>query len=344
MMLTQKAPVKSLLQTNTAENVEKKAGVRAKGQILSTQARMSMVASLLGAEGKRLTSTALTALAIRVTNDPFTKVKRLIQDLIERLLAEATAEATKKGFCDEELGKAKQDRDYRLQYANSLNNDLEQLEIKQDELEEEIKTLTADIDLLKKTLANATAERKQEHEDNMHTIEVAEEGLKAVNEATDILRSFYKQAAKAQALLQASPVDEDTDGPGFDGNYAGKQAASKGIIGMLEVIITDFERTLRVTKAAEAKAHADFVLFDRASKADISGKEMKKELDEQDLQTAMDLLDAALKKLEGLKPTCIDTGMSYEERVAKREEEIAALKKALCILDEDGVEPSCKSR
>merc|ERR1719203_284707 len=325
---------------------------------MTSQVRQDKVTELLAGEGQRLGSAALTSLAMHLTNDPFTKVKRLIQDLIERLLAESTAEATKKGFCDESLGKAYKDRDYRLQDANALNNDLEQLEIKQDELEEEISTLTADIDLLKRTLANATEERKQEHEDNMHTIEVAEEGLKAVNEATDILRSFYKQAAKAQALLQASPVDEDTDGPGFEGNYAGKQKASKGIIGMLETIITDFERTLRVTHAAEEKAHADFVLFDRASKADISGKEMKKELDEQDLattiatiaqkmndlQTAMDLMDAALKKIEGLKPTCIDTGMSYEERVSKRDEEIAALKKDLCILDEDKIEPSCTGR
>jgi len=61
-----------------------------------------------------------------------------------------------------------------------------------------------------------------------------------------------------------------------------------------------------------------------------------------DMQTAQDLLDAALKVIEGLKPTCIDTGMSYEERVAKREEEIAALKKALCILDPEGVEEQCE--
>merc|ERR1712050_293847 len=128
---------------------------------------MAMVATMLGTEGKRLSSTALTALAMHLTADPFTKVKRLIQQLIERLLAESTAEATKKGFCDEELGKANKDRDYRLADANALNADLEQLEIKQDELEEEISVLTADIDLLKRTLANATKEREDEHDENM---------------------------------------------------------------------------------------------------------------------------------------------------------------------------------
>jgi hypothetical protein len=29
---------------------------------------------------------------------------------------------------------------------------------------------------------------------------------------------------------------QDTSGPGFKGNYAGNQDASKGIIGMLEVV------------------------------------------------------------------------------------------------------------
>ena len=40
-------------------------------------------------------------------------VRALIQGLIERLLEEAKAEATKKGFCDTELAKARQDRDAR---------------------------------------------------------------------------------------------------------------------------------------------------------------------------------------------------------------------------------------
>jgi len=63
-----------------------------------------------------------------------------------------------------------------------------------------------------------------------------------------------------------------------------------------------------------------------------------------DLQTAVDLLDSALKELEDLKPACIDTGMSYSERVKKREEEMEALTKALCILDEDKVESECQKR
>merc|ERR1712032_1674894 len=142
---------------------------------------------------------------------------------------------------------------------------------------------------------------------------------------------------------------------GFEGAYKGQQVASKVIIGLLEVIKTDFERTLRTTEAAEKAAAADFVAFDRASKADIAGKSKKESLDQEDLtatkdsiaqkladlETAQGLVDAAVKQLEELKPMCIDTGMSYQERVAKREEEIEALKGAMCQLDAEGVEPEC---
>ena len=60
-----------------------------------------------------------------------------------------------------------------------------------------------------------------------------------------------------------------------------------------------------------------------------------------DLTEHMTLLDDSMKQLEELNPQCIDTGMSYADRVAKREEEIEALKKAMCILDTDKVEADC---
>jgi len=319
-------------------------------------AKQERAASFLKHAGNRLHSETLSVVAMHVASDPFTKVKKLIQQLIERLLAEATAEATKKGFCDTELGKARKDRDFRFEEVKSLSVDLGSLEAKRDELKAEIAQLTEDLDDLEKSLKKATDVRKEDKKNNLQTLKDAESGLEAVTEAIAILSAFYKQAAKAEVFVQASPVDEDTQGPGFEGAYKGKQEASTGIIGMLEVIKSDFDRTIRHTTDAEAKAHADFVEFDRESRSDTSGKETKKKLDEEDLattltsieqkmtdmQTAQDLLDSALKIIEGLKPTCIDTGMSYEERVAKRQEEIKALKAALCILDTEGVEEDCE--
>merc|ERR1719224_388344 len=45
-------------------------------------------------------------------------------------------------------------------------------------------------------------------------------------------------------------------------------------------------------------------------------------------------LQSALFYYEKLKPQCVDAGVSYEERVAKREAEIESLKTALKILSD----------
>jgi len=323
---------------------------------LTLEAKKTRALSFLKGEGRRIGSMAISALASRVAADPFKKVKGLIQKLIERLLAESAAEATKKGFCDESIASAEHARNSRFEEANDLSREIANLEAKRDELSEEIDTLKKDIKSETDDLKEATDDRDKERADNEKAISVAKDGLAAVNDALLTLRSFYSNAAKAAAFTQASPVDEDTAGAGFSGSYQGKQGSMKAVFALLEVIQSDFDRTIRKTEQAENKSHRAYVAMSQASKSSIAGKTTKKELDEQDLestetkikrkmadmQDTTDLLDKALQELEELKPTCIDTGMSYEARVKKRETEMKALKTALCILDTDGVEAKCK--
>merc|ERR1719409_1467957 len=315
----------------------------------ATDERMETTMSTLRLANKRLKSSALNALLARAGADPFAKVKGLIQKLVERLIKEATEEATKKGFCDTELGKAEQDRDFRLAEVKKLSAEIAGLETKNDELELEIKELTEALESLAMSAEEAAEQRAEQKEENTKALEDARGGLAALTEALGILKTFYKQAAKASLLQnKASPIDEDNPGAGFDGSYKGNQAESKGVIGLLEVIKTDFEHTIEVTTETEKTQAADYVKFDRTTQADIGGKSTKKTLDEEDLATTkamksnMDLVDTALMELEELQPTCVDNVQSYEDRVKAREDEIAALKKALCQLDAEGVEDECK--
>mmetsp|Transcript_40712 Transcript_40712/g.129403 ORF Transcript_40712/g.129403 Transcript_40712/m.129403 type:complete len:738 (-) Transcript_40712:37-2250(-) len=318
--------------------------------------RQGRALEVLRQAGGRLKSTALSALALRVAGDPFEKVKTLIQKLVERLLQEAAAEATKKGFCDTELGTAIQDRTFRFKEAVTLNAEIRQLEAKKAKLEMEIEDLKEAIKDLKAALKKASEVRREEKDDNLKDIETAQGGLSAITGAIQVLNSFYSDAAKAALFeVKASPIDEENPGAA-SGNYKGKQEASKGIIGLLEIIKSDFVRTIRVTTKQEKEAAEEFVKFDRASNVDISKKSTKQELNEDDLETTknsikskmrelednMGLTDQAVKEIEDLKPMCIDSGMSYEDRVKKREAEMEALKKALCILDTEGVEEECK--
>lgn len=106
------------------------------------------------------------------------------------------------------------------------------------------------------------------------SVKDAKEGLEAIKQAIGILKDFYKGAAKAKVLLQASPIDEEGENPGsgMDGAYKGNQDAAGGIIGMLEVIQSDFERAIKTTSAAEKVSQRVFVLFDRGSKGSTSSK------------------------------------------------------------------------
>jgi len=317
--------------------------------------RKARALAMIATAGSKLKSTVLMSLAMKAKADPFLKVKELIQKLIERLISEATAEATKKGFCDLELSKAEKNRNHRFADVKRLSAQLASLNAKKDALEEELEELASSLKELNAALEEATKLRADSKAENMQTLKDAKAGLTATSEALLILKVFYKQSAKAKVLLQASPIEEDDTGA-ESGAYKGNQDSAKAILGLLEVIVTDFQRTVTNTQAQEDQEQAEFIKFDRTSKADIGGKETKTELNEQDLaatetsitekmkdlQTNQDLVDKALEELEELKPMCIDTGMSYEERVEKREEEIEALKGALCQLDAEGVEPSCQ--
>merc|ERR1719161_1054093 len=155
-----------------------------------------------------------------------------------------------------------------------LNAELEGLEATKAKLEEEISTLTVEISELNDSLTKETKMRADEKAENMDTLDKAKAGLAAVKDAYDVLSSFYKKAAKGSvSLLQASPVNAPATSGGA---YKGGQQKAGGILAMLDVIISDFERTIKVTTDSEKAAHREFVEFERTTKTSIASKETGK--------------------------------------------------------------------
>merc|ERR1719399_1878723 len=304
--------------------------------------------NLLRTKGSQIKSTLLTELASQISADPFAKVKKLIQELIERLLQEAANEANQKGWCDKALSDAEQKRDYAAAEIAELNAEMAKLEAVRDKLIAELKVLAEEIAELKAARKKAEKLRSDEKAENAATVEEAKAGLEAIEMAIDVLTKFYKTSAKATVLEQQSP-DEDAPDAGFKAfeAYKGAQGASTGILGMMEVIKSDFERTVTETEEAEAAAEQDFLAFMTQTGMSLAEKEtaQQQKTDEKDDAVAQlsaaqeklgeesEILDKSIKELLELKPVCVATGMSYEERVAMREDEIEALKKALCILE-----------
>merc|ERR1719198_250497 len=316
----------------------------------SLDAARDYVINMLTTQGAKSKSTLLSQLAVQIRADPFAKIKKLIQETIERLLHEAAEEANQKGWCDKAQGDAKQKRTYAAEEIEALNGEMAALEGRRNKLAEELEVLRKEIPDLKEKRDEAEKMREEEKAENERTVDEATAGLDAINMAIDILDKFYKTAAKSKVDLSLAqgPADE-APGAGFEIGeaYTGAGGESGGILGMMDVIKSDFERTISETEKAEKKAATDHRNFMTETGKSLAEKQMaEKEKTTQlgntkdELKDAKDSLDSeaailstSIKELIELKPTCIDTGMSYEERVARREDEIESLKKALCIFE-----------
>jgi len=296
------------------------------------------VAMFLRQKARELNSRVLAAIAEKSAADPFTKVKKMIKDLIVRLMEEANEEAEHKGWCDTELSTNEQTRKEKTSAVETLHAEIDQLEASIAKLGEEITQLTKEVSELAAAMSEATELRQNEKATNTETIADAGVAQTAVAQALTVLKDFYAKAGDATAFIQAPEI--------FDSEYKGMQSENGGVVGMLEVIESDFARLEADTKASEAAAQKEYDQFMTDSKVDseskttdIEHKTAKKQDESQaltvkneDLEGTQKELDAALAYFDKLKPSCVDSGVSYEDRVARRKEEIESLQEALKIL------------
>jgi len=296
-------------------------------------------------QAKHLNSRVLSALAVRVTEDPFGKVKKMIKDLIVRLMEEANEEAEHKGWCDTELSTNEQTRKEKTESVQMLHAEIDELKSSLAQLGEDITELSKAVAELDAGMAKATEMRQSEKAENTNTIKDASDAQTAVAQALVVLKEFYAKAAESTALVQVGAPDI------FDAPYKGMGAESGGVVGMLEVIESDFARLEAETSSAEATAQKTYDEFmtdskvDKAQKTtDSEHKTAKKQDQEQaltvkssDLEGTQKELDAALAYYDKLKPSCVDAGVSYEDRVGRRKEEIQSLQEALKILNGEDI-------
>merc|ERR550539_102107 len=105
----------------------------------------------------------------------------------------------------------------------------------------------------------------------------AKVGKAAVEFALKVLKDFYEKGSLVQKRASYVPPDSDRSGKtvedlapeGFDSSkYTGRQDSSEGILGLLEVILSDFDRTGTTVEADEAVSDQEFQGFKTAMTED----------------------------------------------------------------------------
>jgi len=327
-------PAASLLQRSSAL-----AQLRTTVQSPVQQQAIAFLTERARTSGSRILSQA----ADLVAANPFVKVKKMIKDLIVKLMEEATAETEHKGWCDTELGTNKIMREERTADVNELSAQIEDLTAEIAQLTQDLADNAAAVKELEDAMAKATEDRLASKATNEQTVQEAKDAQSAVEDATAVLKDYYAKAAEATAFVQGPADDQPAT---FDKPAQGQQAEGAGVIDFLEVILSDFARLESETTAAEATESDEYDTFMFESKKDKALKEgdsKNKSGTKTDRESALhtaeeerksnqDQLDKANAYYDKLKPTCVDSGINYEDRVKGREAEIQSLTEALKIL------------
>merc|ERR1719387_3401109 len=242
----------------------------------------------------------------------------MIKDMMAKLEADASAEADQKQWCDTEMEKAMTKRDTN---TGNVEGDTAQIAESTAAIneKEEVQTLLEEISELTKGLNEATELRVKEKAENEKTVADAEAGLAGVNKALKILKDFY-EAQLLQTGAAYTPPNADASGKtvgdlapdsGFSGDFKGNQDAASGILGQLEVIKSDFERTISETNSEEDSNESTYQSFKTDTESDVSEKE--------------GLVKTRKGEIVTEKGTKFDTKEDLDEHTGLKEEALAEL-------------------
>merc|ERR1719350_213514 len=179
--------------------------------------------------------------------------------------------------------------------------------------------------------------RQEENADFLVAQKDLTAGLAGVRKALTVLRDYY---ASSDAFVQQPAMPE---------THTKATGAGNGIIGILEVVESDFAKGLAKEEAQEEDSQSEYEEITQENKVTKTMKDqdlkyktkevkgLKKAIS--DLSSDRDTLNSELSAVNEyyakLKDRCIAKPETYEERKARREAEINGLKQALSILENE---------
>merc|ERR1719506_3230388 len=192
-------------------------------------------------------------LCAQTGDDVFAKVKGLISEMIERLTAEGEADASHKAYCDKEFGETNAKKDDKEAEHEKLTTKINKAKAASAKLKEEVATLQKELADLASAWAEMDklrAEEKAAYDANRPEMEKGVEGVKL---ALKILGEYYATEGKA---------------------HGAAEGAGANIIGLLEVVESDFTKLLTEMNATEAAAVA---AYEKQTKENEVTKAMKEQ-------------------------------------------------------------------
>jgi chromosome segregation ATPase len=242
---------------------------------------------------------------------------------------EAEADAVHEAFCDKEIAESNVKHDDKTAEIAKLTSQIDQASARSAQLKEEVAALQKALADLAASQAEMDKVREEEHALYLTNKAELEKGLEGVKLALKVMTEYYAK----------------------DPDHVAAEGAGQGIIGLLEVVESDFSKGLAETIATEEHSLSEYETQTKANEIDKANKDQDVKYktqesvdldkavaaDSADRATVQTELDAVNEYLDQLHKECDEKVEPYEERKRRRESELAGLKEALEILSGEAV-------
>merc|ERR1740130_1932480 len=277
----------------------------------------------------------------------FGKIIKMIDNLVVELKAEQGLDSDKKRYCLAEFDKAEDKKKGLEADISDLGKAIEDGEESIATLASQIKALTQGVKDLDKSVGEATATRKEEHDNFVETLAGNNAAKDLLGFAKNRLQKFYNpKLYVAPGFAQVH--DAAAPPPAPEANLAYKKSGNEsgGVINMIDLLVADLDKDIQTSKVDEKDAQADYETFmgDASDKRALDSKaitdnEVAKAETETELQSNKDskgskTIEAmeTAKYLGGLHQECDWLLKNFDNRQAARTGEIDALGKAKAVL------------
>jgi chromosome segregation ATPase len=296
----------------------------------------------------------------------FGEIIKTIDGMVALLGKEQKDDDKQKGWCQGELDKATDEETAAKEKLAQIEAMIAEMTDGITALGEEVTTLQESIKALDKAVAQATEQRKEEHEEYLSAAQMSQAAVQLVGKAKNRMNKFYNpsmaeiqtqsapgflqiRAHRARRDLFSFAEDDQQDQPEAPETFSGevkKNEKSAGVIGMMDMIIRDLENDMKDAEYEEKTAQEDYaklmsdsetsrqqdskgVVDKSAAKADMEGKLVTAKNDQAGAAEEVRIVETSISDLHG---SCDFLLQNYDLRKEARGNEIEALKNAKAML------------
>merc|ERR1719159_1304345 len=201
-------------------------------------------------------------------------VVKMIDDMVVLLGKDQTDDDKSKVYCQDEFEKSADEEAAAKEKLAATTAKIEELEDAVAQLAEEIEVLEGEIKGLDKSVAEATEQRKEEHENYNTMVQLNEAAVELVGKAKNRLQKFYnptlyKAAPKTENTMEEKIIEAGTFAqvrahvappppPEAPGGYEKKSEKSGGVLALMDKIVGELESDMKDAGYAEKTAQKEY--------------------------------------------------------------------------------------